>query len=117
MKLHVLIVEDNFFLAEELRHFVQDALLGVATTTNKASTAIDLIPDGIELAFLDIEVLDGNTYPVARLLRANHIPFIFVSGNDPNSLPDEFRHEPFLAKPYRESDLINLARSLTDTLH
>jgi DNA-binding response OmpR family regulator len=117
MKPHILIVEDNFFLAEELSDIVQHDLHAVAMTTGMASTAINLIPDDFELAFLDIEVLDGNTYPVARLLRASNIPFIFVSGNDPKSLPEEFRNEPFIGKPYRKSEIIRLARSLTDVLH
>jgi CheY-like chemotaxis protein len=117
MKPHILIVEDNFLLAEDLSDIVSHDLHGVAMTTGMASTAIELIPDDFQLALLDIEVLDGNTYPVARLLRANKIPFIFVSGNDPKSLPEEFKNEPFLPKPYRKSDLIKLARSLTEVLH
>lgn len=117
MKPHILIVEDNFFLAEELSEMIQDELQGLPITTASVSTAIDLLPDNFQLAFLDIEVLDGNTYPVARLLRASNIPFIFVSGNDPKSLPEEFRNEPFVAKPFRKTELIWLARSLTDVLH
>jgi CheY-like chemotaxis protein len=112
MKPHILIVEDNFLLAEELSEIVQDDFHGVATTTAHASTALSLIPDSFQLALLDIEVLDGNTYPVARLLRANNIPFIFVSGNDPKSMPEEFRNEPFVAKPFRKNDLIGVAKRI-----
>lgn len=114
MKPHILIVEDNFILAEELSDIVRDDLQGIPFITASASTAIDHLPDTFQLAFLDIEVLDGNTYPVARILRVSNIPFIFVSGNNPKSMPEEFRNEPFIAKPYRKNDLLILARSLSN---
>ena len=63
------------------------------------SEAMKNIPDGFALALLDIEVLDGKSYPVARKLMQNDIPFIFISGNERDSLPQDLKHTPFLSKP------------------
>ena len=117
MKPHVLIVEDNFILAEELGDLVEQDLGGMPVIRNSAEAAIRLLPDAFQLAILDIEVVDGNTYPVARVLRDKGIPFIFVSGNDPDSVPPEFRDAPFISKPYRKEALVRLAKSASGSFH
>jgi hypothetical protein len=75
--------------------------------------AIGKIPDAIVLAVLDIEVDDGKTYPAARKLKANNIPFIFVSGNEPSTLPQDLKDEPFLSKPVDKGHLVRLAKQLS----
>ena len=117
MKPHVLIVEDNFILADELSEIVEQDLGGMAVIRNSAADAITLLPDDFRLALLDIDVEDGTTFPVARVLRGMRIPFIFVSGKDPRSFPPEFRHAPFISKPYRKEALIRLAKSASSSFH
>jgi DNA-binding LytR/AlgR family response regulator len=112
MTAKILIVEDNFLLAAELSELVQHELNATPVTTSTAKAAIDLLPDTITLAFLDIEVLDGTTYPVARKLVENKIPLVFISGNDQKTIPEEFRNLPFLPKPFLRSRLVRLANSL-----
>jgi two-component SAPR family response regulator len=112
MRPHVLIVEDNFLLSECLVDIVQEDLSAEALTATCVSVALGIIPDDIVLAFLDIEVEDGKTYPAARKLMANNIPFIFVSGNEPTSLPDDLKDAPFLSKPVNPVQLIKLAKVL-----
>jgi DNA-binding LytR/AlgR family response regulator len=112
MTAKILIVEDNFLLAAELSELVQTELKAEPVTTSTAKAALGLIPDAIKLAFLDIEVLDGTTYPVARKLVENKIPLVFISGNDQKSMPEEFKALPFLAKPFLHANLVRLAHSL-----
>ena len=112
MRPHVLIVEDNFLLSECLVDIVQEDLIAKPITATCVSVALGIIPDDIVLAFLDIEVEDGTTYPAARKLMANNIPFIFVSGNEPTSLPDDLKEAPFLSKPVDPKKLIGLAKVL-----
>lgn len=69
------------------------------------------------LAFLDIEVADGKTFPAARKLIENNIPFIFVSGNEPTSLPDDLKDVPFLSKPVATGRLVRLAKALSSAFH
>ena len=106
MKPHVLILEDNFLLAEDLADLVRTDLGGAPLLAHNVSEAIELIPDNIKLAFLDIEVSDGVSYPVAKKLMEHHIPIIFVSGNEKENVPREFKYVPFVSKPASPSRLI-----------
>ena len=117
MKPHVLIVEDDFLLSEHLVDIVQEDLGGVPLTATRVSVALGIIPDAIVLAFLDIEVLDGKSYPAARKLRENSIPFIFVSGNQSSALPDDLKESHFLSKPVDPGRLVRLAKALSSAFH
>ena len=112
MKPHVLILEDNFLLAENLSEVVEQDLDGEPVAVSTVSEALRKIPDDIHLAFLDIELADGNSYPAARKLRQNNIPFIFLSGNERESLPDDLKDTPFLSKPVPAGRLVRLSREL-----
>ena len=93
MKPHVLILEDDFLMAanlEEVQEVLHAKPIGVSTVVE----ALQIIPDGIEFAVLDIEVRDRQSYQVARKLKKCEIPFIFVSGNDIKSLPEDLKDVP-----------------------
>jgi CheY-like chemotaxis protein len=117
MRPRVLIVEDNVILAAYLQEVVEDDLAAVPLTATRVSVALGIIPDDIALAFLDIDLLDGKTYPAARKLKENNIPFIFVSGNKPTSLPDDLKDMPFLPKPVAIVQLVRLANALSSAFH
>lgn len=117
MKPHVLILEDNFLLAENLAEIVQQDLNGEPTSVSTVSEALKIIPDDIALAFLDIDLLDGNSFPAARKLMQNRIPFIFVSGNEKASLPDDFKGIPLLSKPVRTDQLVRLSKALNNVFN
>jgi DNA-binding LytR/AlgR family response regulator len=113
MKPNILILEDNFLLAEELAYVVKKWLNGTPLLAATVSDALKLISEDIVLAFLDIEVLDGVSYPVAKKLITDKIPLIFVSGIEKETLPEEFKETPFLPKPASDRKLVQLAKSLT----
>jgi DNA-binding LytR/AlgR family response regulator len=117
MKPHVLIVEDDFLLAANLEDIVQQDLNAEPIGVSTVSEALKIIPDNLALAFLDIEVRDGKSYPVARKLVENSIPFIIVSGNDRKSLPEDLKDSPFLTKPVATGRLVRLAKTLSDAFH
>lgn len=117
MKPHVLILEDNFLLAENLAEIVQEDLKGEPRPVCTVSEALKIIPDDIALAFLDIELLDGKSYPAARKLMQHNIPFIFVSGNERASLPVEFKDIPLLSKPVPAGQLVRLSKALSNAFN
>ena len=117
MKPHVLILEDNFFLAEHLCEIVQQDLNAEPLAVSTASEALKILPDDISLAFLDVELLDGNSFAVARKLVQNRIPFIFVSGNERASLPDDLGDIPFLSKPVSPGRLVRLSKALSEAFN
>ena len=117
MKPHVLILEDNFFLAEHLCEIVQQDLNAEPMAVSTVAEALRCIPDAIALAFLDVELLDGKSYPAARKLMLNKIPFIFVSGNVQASLPEDFKDIPFLSKPVSTGRLVRLSKALSNAFN
>jgi CheY-like chemotaxis protein len=60
---------------------------------------------------LDIQLGAELSYPVARVLAQRCIPFAFVSGGDPTTLPPDFAHYPFLRKPIHPAAVIRHCES------
>jgi CheY-like chemotaxis protein len=116
MKPHVLIVEDDFLQAANLAEVVEENLDAEALAVASVSEALKIIPDNIELAILDIEVVGGKSFPAARKLMQNDIPVIFVSANARASLPDDLKEIPFLSKPFVPDNLVRLSKALTPAL-
>jgi two-component SAPR family response regulator len=113
MKPHVLILEDNFIISYDIAGLVSESLHAEPVLARSVEAALKLIPDDIAFAFLDIDVLDGVSYPVAQKLVKNHIPFIFLSAKIRTALPEEFSETPFMSKPVDGIDLMQLTKSLT----
>ena len=97
MKPNVLSVEDDFIQAANLAEVVQQDLDAEPVAVASVTEALKIIPDDIDLASLDIELVDGKSYPVARKLIDNEIPVIFVSANARAFRPDDLKDIPFLA--------------------
>jgi DNA-binding LytR/AlgR family response regulator len=117
MKPHVLILEDDFLLAANLEEVVQEDLKATSIGVSTVAEALKIIPDDIALAFIDIEVRDGKSYPVARKLLQHDIPCIIVSGNEQSSLSEDLKDVPFLPKPVAPGRLVRLAKALSSSFH
>jgi two-component SAPR family response regulator len=117
MKPHVLILEDDFLMAANLEEMVQEDLRAKPIGVSTVAEALEIVPDGIEFAVLDIQVRDGQSYQVARKLKECEIPFVFVSGIDSGSLPKDLQGAPFLAKPVATGRVVRLAKALTGAFH
>jgi DNA-binding response OmpR family regulator len=105
----VLIVEDDELVADHLAVLIRDRLGCVPIVTHSLKTALPLL-DKVELGLLDVNVADGDVFPVASQLQERGVPFIFVSGSDPRLLPAELAGVPFLRKPVTENRLLAVAR-------
>lgn len=95
----ILIVEDDAFVALDLETIVaQESEAEVVTVASVA--AAERAAADIDMAILDIDVMDGTTYELARTLHRRHTPFFFVSASRREELPGELKAVPFIAKPY-----------------
>ncbi len=115
MKQTVLILEDDFFISMEMADIVVRHLSAIPIVVTRAHDALKVIAnDAREIAFalLDIEVIDGHSYPVAKKLNEMNIPFVFVSGTEPDRLPPDLQDAPFIPKPASTPRLVQLAKSL-----
>ena len=113
MKPKVLILEDDFLLSEDLANLVRDGLDAIPVVATTVASVIELIDDSIVFAFLDIDLPDGTSYPVAKKVVESGIPLVFVTGKEKEIVPKEFGKIPFVAKPASVDNLVQLAKSLT----
>jgi len=111
MKENILIVEDQFIVANDLRIMLQRAGYQICGIAPSVAKALDLIaakkPDWI---LLDIFLQGTKTgLDLAGQLREMDIPFIYISANTNQGILEAAKStEPygFLVKPFREKDLL-----------
>jgi len=87
----ILIVEDEPFIALELKAAVEDAGGKVVGPVGSVQAALELLDtDSVAAAILDVQLSDGNVTPVAAALVARQIPMVFQSSV---SLPPDLRRQ------------------------
>jgi CheY-like chemotaxis protein len=64
-------------------------------------------------AVLDVNLSDDRSFPVANILGARAVPFLFATGYGEQGLEPPFESAPVLSKPY---SLASLEQSLCDIL-
>lgn len=112
----VLAVEDEYFIAEELAQVLRNAGATVLGPAPSVEAALDLIRGAVpEAAVLDVNLCGEMVYPVADLLAARGVPFVFTTGYDRTALPERFAAVRRLEKPFDPPELLReLGRLLVD---
>lgn len=107
----VLIVEDEFIVANDLRLILQRAgyqVCGIASSVPEAIKIIGEQQPG--LVILDIYLKGKQTgIDLARLLKEQHIAFVYLSANSNQGVLEAAKAtQPygFLVKPFREKDVL-----------
>ena len=106
----ILIVEDEYFIAADLKRALAEAGAIVVGPAGTLASAQALVDDDIDLAMLDVNLDGEHSYPLANRLRERAVPFAFLTGYDRWALPPAYRDVPRLDKPF---DLPQLIRQLT----
>jgi two-component SAPR family response regulator len=104
----VLIVEDNFVVADSLKVLVTAYGGKVAGMVPDIERALAAAADGaVDVAILDIDLKGTSVDPLARHLGERGIGFVFLSGyGDESILPEDLRGRPRLDKPVEPERLI-----------
>jgi|SRR5579872_2204741 DNA-binding response OmpR family regulator len=105
-RLRVLIVEDELAISIIIEIIVEEtapAMVFVHATVEGAEKAIR--EQDFDLAFLDVNVTNGETYKIAKVLRQNEVPISFVSSISKQEVPEELRSSPFISKPFQPADI------------
>jgi DNA-binding response OmpR family regulator len=111
----VLIVEDEYFLADDLTRALRALgaeIIGPTGEIDEARRLISVSP-AIDGALLDVNVRSELIYPLARDLRARGVPLAFTTGYDKAWLPPEFLTVPIWEKPL---DIQEVVRWLTGNI-
>lgn len=98
----ILIVEDEYFIAADLKRALGDQDAVVLGPVASLGAGMALLDDGgvIDIAVLDVNLDGADSYPIAERLAARGVPFVFVTGYDRWAMPSEYQSAPRLAKPF-----------------
>jgi DNA-binding response OmpR family regulator len=112
--LAVLIVEDEFYLADDLAMALGDVGAHVLGPFGRVEDACRQIEggDAVDLAILDIGLVGERVFPVAELLRERRTPFLFATGYDADVIPAVFAEAPCLEKPVAAAKVVALLEKL-----
>lgn len=113
----ILIVEDEYFLADEARTTLAAVGAKIVGPVPTAAEANALIESGgqIDCVLLDVNLRGEMAFDVADTLQVRKIPFAFVTGYDREAIPDRFSAAPRLGKPVSSRQLIKMFEKLTVT--
>lgn len=113
----ILIVEDEYLLAEDLRHVLTKAgaiVAGMASTVKDALELIDA--DGkLDAAVLDMNLGGSPVSPVADRLVELGVPFVLTTGYDASAIPPRFRSVVRCEKPFRPATVVRSVKQVIET--
>jgi CheY-like chemotaxis protein len=108
-KRRVLVVEDEALVGIMIQECMTELGFQIVGPVCTASDALAAAKDGdFDAAILDINLGDGMVYQVAEILARRHVPFVFVTGYDADSVDSRFREIPVLQKPVEREMLQKL---------
>lgn len=104
----VLVVEDEYFLADDMRRGFEKlgaTVLGPTATLEEAM-ALVATAERIDAAVLDIKLFDGAVYPLADALHKRGVPFVFATGYEKSVIPTRYARVLVFQKPVEPEVII-----------
>lgn len=102
----ILVVEDDMMIALHVEEALQSLGCVVIGPVARLDVALGLASDTqLDAAILDVTIRGGRVFPVAERLTSRGIPFAFASGYGDWALPEAFRNQPRLTKPFSIQEL------------
>ncbi|WP_413410937.1 response regulator [Brevundimonas phoenicis] len=100
----VLIVEDKSLVAMLLETILSDMGCDVIGPESNVDDGLRIASGTGELdaALLDVNVAGQEVFPVAEALKARGVPFVFSTGYGEAGLPEHWRGNPTVQKPFTE---------------
>ena len=112
-KRRVLVVEDEMLIGMLLEDMLTDLGHEVAAVVPRLKEAMAAAErDSFDLAILDVHLHGESAFPVAEVLIAKKIPFVFATGYGERGLPENYRGRPVLQKPFAKDDLERVLNGL-----
>lgn len=113
----VLVVEDEYFLADDIAAALRQLgaeVIGPVSNSEEALAEIS-VQTSIDIAVLDVNLGEGASYPVAEALRARNIPFVFGTGYEAAHLEAGYEDVPRWQKPFNPDALVRTLPALLTT--
>lgn len=111
----ILIVEDESLVAILLETILEDLECEPVGPAGTVDEGLELASNAdIDGALLDVNVAGELVFPVAAKLTERGIPFVFSTGYGEGGLPEEWRKNITIQKPFTEAAVLEaLARAMT----
>lgn len=109
----MLLVEDEYFIADDMRRLLTAAgatVIGPVSTLARACEAID--EGGFDCAVIDLNLHGESALPVADRLPAAGKSFGIATGYGSASLPERLSSVPRIEKPFDPSAVMQLISRL-----
>ncbi len=104
--LRVLLVEDESVVAMLIEDILGELGCEVVGPVAQVRKAVEMAQhETIDAAILDVNLNGHDVYPVADVLAARNIPFIFATGYGKDSLRAPYDGRPMLQKPFQQRDI------------
>ncbi|HEV7253704.1 MAG TPA: response regulator [Mesorhizobium sp.] len=102
----VLVVEDEFFLAEDMAQALRALGAEVVGPVSTSDAALALLAaEPVHAAVLDVNLKGQMAYSIADALRDKGVPFVFATGYSEAAMPEAYRDVPRWEKPFNAEDL------------
>jgi CheY-like chemotaxis protein len=102
----VLVVEDEALLVMMLEDMLHDLRIGTVLIAMDRPAASEMASTAsFDCAILDVYLHSKVTFPIADILVARGIPFMFSTGAREDVIDERFKDRPLLAKPFTEETL------------
>jgi signal transduction histidine kinase/CheY-like chemotaxis protein len=111
----LLVVEDEALVALDIVAALESAGAEVAGAAGTTKEALNIIGSAsLDAALLDANLRGQPVDQIAAALAVRNIPFLFVTGYGPDSLPKAFAKTATLSKPFSQAELTAAAALLVE---
>ena len=109
----VLIVEDEYYLADDLARTLGEAGATVIGPASSLAEAERMIAERhCDYAVLDMNLRGQMASSIADRLIAAHVPFVIATGYSGAALPAHLAGRPRIEKPFRPQQIVDALRAL-----
>lgn len=112
----VLVLEDDYFLAEDSQRALEDAGARVLGPYRDFKEILAALQEGDcpNCALVDVNLGYGPTFEPARALRSAGVAILLVTGYDAAIIPADLKDAPCLQKPIEARRLVTAVASAFD---
>ncbi len=106
----ILIVEDEFFVADSLSILLEQLDAAVVGPVADVGAALELIArtERLDGAIVDVNLRGKVAFPVVEALAARGVAMVLITGYGSELIPPEFSAIPRCTKPFQFSELMRL---------
>lgn len=102
----ILVIDDEFLVLWALQDELERLGFSHIQTASSVGKSLELVESGqFDFAFLDVNLGDQKSFPVAEALEEKSVPFAFVTGYGRAGLEGKFTEAIVLPKPVNRNAL------------